>query len=73
MIILSDSDFKLRLTQIKSCTNARLPSEDAKCNGDLASLGLTEEFTSSALQWASTSATAFMSDLLWNDHYLADN
>merc|ERR1719361_2795534 len=38
------------LDQIKSCTNARLPSEDAKCNGDLASLGLTEEFTSSALQ-----------------------
>ena len=49
-IVLSDSDFELRLTQIKSCTNARLPSEDAKCNGDLASLGLTEEFTSSALQ-----------------------
>ena len=42
---------------------ARLPRDEAKCNGDLASLRLTVEFTSSELQWAKTNDTAFMSDL----------
>ena len=52
-----------QLTHIRSCTKARFPRDDAKCSGDLASLGLTDELTSSELQCAKTSATVLMSDL----------
>ena len=52
-----------RLTHIRSCTKAIFPRDDAKCSGDLASLGLTDELTSSELQCAKTSANVLMSDL----------
>ena len=52
-----------QLTHIRSCTKARFPRDDAKCSGDLASLGLTDELTSSELQCAKTSATVLISDL----------
>ena len=54
------------LTHIRSWTKARFPRDDAKCSGDLASLGLTEELTSSGLQWAKANATVLMSDLKYS-------
>ena len=52
-----------RLTQMSSWTMAKFPREDATCSGHRSSLGLTGALTSSLVQWVSTCATDFTSDL----------